>query len=129
MFFFAGAYYLILYYLPIYFQSIDDASSIGSGVRNLPLIIAVTFATIISGGSITATGLGSQIQLGFTCIALIAAGLLYTLNSNTSTGKWIGYQILAGVGYGGAFQVLMIIAQATSKIEDLAEVTAITLCT
>lgn len=46
------------------------------------------------------------------CIALIAAGLVYTLDVNPSTGKWIGYQILDGVGHRGAFQVPMIIVHA-----------------
>ncbi|THC97568.1 hypothetical protein EYZ11_002923 [Aspergillus tanneri] len=37
--FFSGACFLIIYYLPIYFQSIDNDSSEMSGVRNLPLIL------------------------------------------------------------------------------------------
>lgn len=127
-FFFAGAYFVIIYYLPIYFQSIDGVSPIDSGVRNLPLILAVTVATIISGGSITATGLASPIQLGGTAIATIATGLIYTLDIGSSNGKWIGYQILAGLGYGAAFQIPIIIGQATASPEDLAEVTAIILC-
>lgn len=127
-FFLAGAYFVILYYLPIYFQSIDDVSPIESGVRNLPLILAVMVATIVSGGSITATGLATPLEVGGTTIATIAAGLIYTLDIGTSSGKWIGYQILAGLGYGGAFQIPIIIAQATATPADLAEVTAIVLC-
>lgn len=127
-FFLAGAYFVILYYLPIYFQSIDDVSPIESGVRNLPLILAVMVATIVSGGFITATGLATPLEVGGTTIATIAAGLIYTLDIGTSSGKWIGYQILAGLGYGGAFQIPIIIAQATATPADLAEVTAIVLC-
>jgi MFS transporter, DHA2 family, glioxin efflux transporter len=127
-FFFGGGYFIIIYYLPIYFQSVDGVSPIRSGVRNLPLIIAVMIATIFSGASITATGLATPIQIGGSAVAVIAVGLIYTLDIGSVNGKWIGYQVLAGLGYGAAFQVPMIIAQATASPTDLAEVTAITLC-
>ncbi|EOO00201.1 putative major facilitator superfamily transporter protein [Phaeoacremonium minimum UCRPA7] len=126
-FFFAGAYFLIIYYLPIYFQSIDNVSPTQSGVRNLPLILAVTVATIVSGGTISATGHAAPIKIGGAAIATIAAGLLYTLDIGTSSGKWIGYQIIGGIGWGLAFQVPIITGQATSPTKDLAEVTAIIL--
>jgi hypothetical protein len=58
----------------------------------------------------------------------IAAGLLYTLDVGTPPGKWIGYQILAGFGYGIALQVSIIIAQAFSAPSDIAPTTAIIIC-
>ena len=126
--FFAGSYFVPLYYLPIYFQSIDNATPIGSGVRNLPLIIAFTIATIGSGGSISKTGIATPILPVGSAIATIAAGLLYTLDIGTGAGKWIGYQILAGFGYGLSFQVPIIVSQGTADPSDLASVTAIILC-
>lgn len=90
-FFFAGSYFLIIYYLPIYFQSVDNASPTMSGVNNLPLILAVTVAMISSGIFITATGLAIPIKVSGAAIAFIASGLLYNLDIDTSTGKWIGY--------------------------------------
>ena len=127
-FFFAGSYMVIVYYLPIYFQSIDGASPTNSGVRNLPLILAVTISTILSGGGISKTGIAAPIKIAGAAVAAIGVGLLYTLDIGTSTGKWIGYQIIAGVGYGFAFQVPMIVGQASSSPEDLSSVTAIILC-
>lgn len=127
-FFYAGAYFTLVYYLPIYFQSIDGTTPTMSGVRNLPLIIAVTIATIVSGGFITATGIYAPVLVGGATIATIASGLLYTLDIGTSTGKWIGYQILGGVGYGVSFQIPMIATQGTIAPSDLAPATAIVLC-
>ncbi|KAF3771094.1 MFS general substrate transporter [Cryphonectria parasitica EP155] len=126
-FFFAGAYFLIIYYLPIYFQSIDNVNPTQSGVRNLPLILAVTVATIVSGAVISSTGLGTPIMVFGCALAVAAAGLMYTLDIGTPAGKWIGYQILGGVGWGLAFQIPIITGQAVSPVEDLAEVTAIIL--
>ena len=38
IFFFGGPYYLTIYYLPIYFQSVGGSTAIMSGVKNLPLL-------------------------------------------------------------------------------------------
>ncbi|KAK2816039.1 hypothetical protein FQN49_008042 [Arthroderma sp. PD_2] len=118
--FFAGSYFVPLYYLPIYFQSIDNVTPIGSGVRNLPLIIAFTIATVASGIIISKTGIATPILPVGSALATIAAGLLYTLDIGTGAGRWIGYQIPAGFGWGVAFQVPIIVS-------DLASVTAIIL--
>jgi hypothetical protein len=127
-FFFAGSYFITLYYLPIYFQSIDNASPIGSGVRNIPLIALFSVATFGSGMAITKTGIAAPYLAASSMIVTIAAGLFYTLDIGTSTGKWVGYQILAGFGYGIALQVPLIIAQAFAAPSDIAPVTAIMIC-
>ncbi|KAK6712594.1 hypothetical protein SNK03_007006 [Fusarium graminearum] len=127
-FIFAGSFFLAIYYIPIYFQSVHNASPTSSGVRNLPLILAVTFSTIASGGLVTATGRYQPLLIGGAAIATIGAGLLYLLDIDTSTGKWIGYQIVAGVGWGLAFQIPMIAVQGTVDPKDLASATGILLC-
>ncbi|CAG7560431.1 unnamed protein product [Fusarium equiseti] len=126
-FIFAGSFFLAIYYIPIYFQSIHNASPTSSGVRNLPLILAVTFSTIISGALVTATGWYQPLLIGGAAIATVGAGLLYLLDIDTSTGKWIGYQIIAGVGWGLAFQIPMIAVQGTVDPKDLASATGILL--
>ncbi|KAH0527007.1 hypothetical protein TsFJ059_002051 [Trichoderma semiorbis] len=126
-FFYSGAYYLVLYYLPIYFQSIDNASAQSSGVRNLPLIVAVVISMLCSGAYISATGVAAPIIVVGTALSTICTGLLYTLDIGTSEGKWIGYQIIGGVGWGIASQIPIITVQATAPAIDLAEVTAMLL--
>ncbi|KAM5360084.1 hypothetical protein ACJZ2D_013995 [Fusarium nematophilum] len=126
-FLFAGGFFVLIYYLPIYFQSIHNVSPIMSGVRNLPFIIAVTIATIVSGASITNTGIYAPILVASAAIATVAAGLIYTLDIGTGSGKWIGYQVLAGLAWGAGLQVPMIGTQGTSRESDLASNTAILL--
>ncbi|TGJ81906.1 hypothetical protein E0Z10_g6841 [Xylaria hypoxylon] len=124
-FFFAGSYYAVIYYIPIYFQSIDNVGPTLSGVYNLPLILGTSAAILISGATITATGIVTPTMAASSALATIGAGLLYTLGIGTATGKWIGYQILAGVGFGFGFQVPIIVAQADADLQDLAATTAI----
>ena len=126
-FFFSGAYFLIIYYLPIYFQAIDNVSPAMSGVRNLPLILAVTISMLTSGAYISITGIAAPIIVVGTALGTVCTGLLYTLDINTGEGKWIGYQVIGGVGWGIASQIPIITVQATAPAADLAEVTAILL--
>lgn len=127
-FFFAGAYFITLYYLPIYFQSIDNVSPIASGIRNIPLIVMFSVAAFASGRAITKTGIATPYMLVGSVFVTAGAGLMYTLGIGTSTGKWVGYQIVAGFGYGLALQVPLIVAQAFAEPADLAPTTAIIVC-
>ncbi|KAL7795141.1 major facilitator superfamily domain-containing protein [Trichoderma ceciliae] len=123
----AGGFFAAIYYIPIYFQSVHGTSPTMSGVRNLPFIIAVSFSTVASGALVSATGYYQPLLLGGTSIATIGAGLLYTMDINTSTGKWIGYQIIAGAGWGTAFQIPMIAVQALAAPRDLGPATGMLL--
>ena len=126
-FFFSGAYFLIIYYLPIYFQAIDNVSPAMSGVRNFPLILAVTISMLSSGAYISITGIAAPITVVGTALGVVCTGLLYTLDVNAGEGKWIWYQVIGGVGWGIASQIPIITVQATAPAADLAEVTAILL--
>ncbi|KAM6508279.1 hypothetical protein FALCPG4_018153 [Fusarium falciforme] len=126
-FFFAGSYFILIYYLPIFFQSVAGTSPMASGVRNLPLIIGVTIATIVSGAFITATGIYTPILVISSAMAVVSAGLIYTFDIDIKSDKWIGYQVLAGLAWGAGMQVPMISVQGTTSEGDLASATAILL--
>ncbi|EGX91502.1 efflux pump antibiotic resistance protein, putative [Cordyceps militaris CM01] len=126
-FIFAGGFFAAIYYIPVYFQSVHNATPTMSGVRNLPFIIAVTIATIASGGIVSATGYYQFLLVGGGALATVGAGLLFLFNVDTSTGAWIGYQIVAGAGWGIAFQLPMIVVQGTVEPKDLASATGMLL--
>ncbi|GJC81460.1 putative efflux pump gsfJ [Colletotrichum liriopes] len=125
--FFSGSCFLVIYYLPIYFQSVFNVSPTMSGVNNLPLIIAISIAMISSGAFVSATGLAAPVMLASAAIAMIASGLLYTLDVDTSTDRWVGYQILGGVAWGMAWQLPIIVGQASATPSDISTVTAMIL--
>ncbi|OAA46137.1 Major facilitator superfamily domain, general substrate transporter [Metarhizium rileyi] len=126
-FIFAGGFFAAIYYIPIYFQSVHGTNPTMSGVRNLPFIIAVTISTILSGTFVSATGRYQPMLLGGGVVATIGAGLLYMLDVDSSAGEWIGYQIVAGLGWGTAFQIPMIAVQGSIPPEDLASATGMLL--
>jgi MFS transporter, DHA2 family, glioxin efflux transporter len=121
-FFFMGSYLVLLYYLPIYFQSI-------LGVNNLPLVLTAAVFALVGGIVVMKTGRPQQVMFVGSMLTTVAMGLIYTLDINTSTGKWVGYQIFVGCSMAFAIMHGVTIAQANVGPEDLAAVTANLLCT
>jgi hypothetical protein len=128
IFFFSAAYFVLLYYLPIYFQSVDNRSAINSGVLNLPMVVSLALASTVSGVVVSKTGHAAPFMIAGTMLATISTGLMYTFDIGTGIGKWIGYQVLYGTAIGLGFQMGINIAQANAKMEDMSSVTAIIFC-
>ena len=122
-----AAFFILIYYLPIYFQSIDGVSPSSSGVRNLPFIIGIAIFSIVSGGLITMYGRYTELMLLGSVIAIVGSGMVYTLDIGSGSGKWIGYQLICGIGAGLGFQVPIIVAQGTATMADLSSVSSVIL--
>lgn len=127
-FFFAASYFVLLYYLPIYFQSVDNRTAISSGVLNLPLVLAMAAGSTVSGIVVSKTGHAAPFMVAGAVIATVSSGLMYTFDIGTTMGKWVGYQFLYGIGVGVGFQMGITIAQANAKMEDMSSVTATVFC-
>lgn len=61
-------------------------------------------------------------------VSTVASGMLMTLETNSSSSVWIGYQALAGIGLGTCFTVPIIVTQMISKPEEVATATGVVLC-
>lgn len=126
--FLAGSFFMLLYYLPIYFQSVDGTSPSQSGIRNIPLVIAASLFTIVSGGLITVYGHYVPLMIIASILATVGSGLIYTLGINTASSHWIGFQVVVGVGLGLGLQIPVIVAQSTVAPTDISAITAVVLC-
>ena len=127
-FFFAGFYFLLLYYLPIYFQSIAGADPIQSGIDNLPMVITVSIFVLAGGITVSKTGHAMPFMALGAALATVATGLLFTLDVDTPSAKWIGYKIIAGAAIAFPFQNSLNIAQANADPQDISTVTSILYC-
>lgn len=128
-FFFMGSYIVLLYYLPLYFQSILGASPIKSGVNNFPLVLAAAVFALVGGAVVAKTGLAQQVMFAGSSTATVAIGLIYTLGIGSATGKWVGYQFFVGATMAFSIMTGLTVAQASVEPADLAAVTANLLCT
>ncbi|KAF1963161.1 SGE1 protein [Byssothecium circinans] len=126
-FFVAGAFYILLFYLPIYFQAVKGASAVNSGIRLLPLILGMTLTQIVIGVTITVTGIWNPFQVAGAALVTVGSGLLFTLSVTASSGHWIGYQVIAGIGLGMGFNVPIIVTQRIVKASEVSTATAVIL--
>jgi predicted MFS family arabinose efflux permease len=126
-FFLSGGFFIVEYYLPTYFQAVEGVNALTSGIHYLPTIIASGLAIMFFGGIMSKTGVVTPYLHASGVISTIAAGLLYMLDLNTSTARWIGYQILWGVGSGMGMNVPILIGQDRVDPSDLSVVTALVL--
>lgn len=83
---------------------------------------------VISGGIIRKFGYFKPNLVLGSCLATVGCGLIYTLELNSSAGRWIGYQILVGAGVGFGWQPALVASQASVKSSDMAVVTSTILC-
>ena len=127
VFIIGASFFIMLYYLPIYFQSTKNVSAAKSGIDNLPLVLGASLFSITSGIVITVTGQYIPVIVVGSAIASVGAGLIYTLEIDSGSGKWIGYQAVLGIGLGLVFQVPVIVNQSVVRASDISSVTAITL--
>ncbi|KAF7191068.1 MFS gliotoxin efflux transporter gliA [Pseudocercospora fuligena] len=123
----AGGFFILLYYLPIYFQAVKGVNASESGVRGIPLVIGASIFSIVSGIVMTTTGEFQAMMALGTSPATIGCGLVYTLDIGSHSGKWIGYQVICGVGLGLSMQIAVIVSQNVVAAEDLSTASAVAL--
>ncbi|MCJ1314764.1 hypothetical protein MMC15_000076 [Xylographa vitiligo] len=111
--------YIFIYFLPVWFQSINGVSAVESGIRLLPTMLSMVVGTISGGITIQKIGYYTPFAIGGSCIMAIGAGLLTTLQVDTDMGKWIGYQVLYGFGMGLCFQAPNLAAQTVLPLKDV----------
>jgi hypothetical protein len=94
-----------IYYLPLYFQSVSGQSASSSGVRLLPYLGTMIATAIVSGTLITVVKHYVPFMILGSTIFSIACGLISTLAPNSGPEHWVSFQVLAGIGFGMAFQI------------------------
>ncbi|QPC78161.1 hypothetical protein HYE68_008913 [Fusarium pseudograminearum] len=111
----SGAYYLLIYFLPLYFQEVKGATALRSGIQCIPLILCNVVGSLSSG--LLTTKLGHYFPSLYLSMVLtcIGAGLFVTLRPGTETAPVVGYQVLYGFGSGLGFQLPQIAAQTVLK--------------
>lgn len=114
-----AAFFVFVYYLPIWFQAIKGVSATKSGVDIIPMILGMVVFSMVAGGAITALGYYNPFILASTLLTSIGSGLLTTFKITTGSSKWIGYQVLYGAGIGFGFQQPLVIVQTVVELRDV----------
>ena len=114
-----GAMITLVYYLPIWFQSIKGVSAVQSGIDTLPMVLSLVVGSISAGQIITRIGWYNPFL--FICVTLISigSGLITTFTTTTGHSKWISYQVIFGFGLGMGMQIPSLAAQANLSQKDV----------
>ncbi|KAJ4308892.1 hypothetical protein N0V94_009170 [Neodidymelliopsis sp. IMI 364377] len=112
------------YYIPLFLQSVLEASPLRSGVLLLPFILTGAVAGVGAGVIIHRTGHFREIMWVGTLFMCLGFGLFISFDANTSTARAVGFQLIAGLGSGVLFEAPLIAIQSQVKQQDVATATA-----
>jgi hypothetical protein len=127
IFFLAGAYFPLLYTLPIQFQSVNGTSASQSGVRLIPLVLGISAFTMITNGLLTFWRHYKPFLFVGAIFAIAGNIKIFMSDASTPTKEWIGHELLSAIGVGVALQIPMISNQALVPVNDMAAATSVTL--
>lgn len=83
-----GSLFVVVYYVPIWFQSVRRLSAEDSGVNFLAAMAAMTVSVISGGVLATKSGYYVPQMIVSTVLTSVAAGLIYRYDADTSTAYW-----------------------------------------
>ncbi|KAI1141302.1 MFS drug transporter [Hypoxylon sp. FL0543] len=112
------------YYLPLYFQSVKQASPLRSGILIIPMMVMEAAVDIGVGFLIKRTGRYREVIWAGTMFLTLGTGLYITFGPDTSVAKIIGFEILGAPGPALLFQAPMIAIQNTVSQADTATATS-----
>ena len=112
------------YYLPLYFQSVKQASPVRSGVLILPMIITEATVDIMVGIFIHKTGRYRELIWAGLTLMTLGTGLYITFGIGTSIAKIAGFEIVGGIGTAFLFQAPTLVIQNTVSQADTASAIA-----
>ncbi|KAF7616622.1 hypothetical protein AFCA_005166 [Aspergillus flavus] len=117
--FISSSMILMVYFLPIWFQTVKLVSPIQSGIYTLPLMLSMVLATFIAGFMTQKTGYYVPAMYICPCVLSVGLGLMSTFNLDTDLSHWIGYQFLSGFGLGFGMQVSGLVVQRVLPFADV----------
>jgi hypothetical protein len=107
------------YFLPIYFQAVKGTSAALSGVYGLPFTFVSAVGTMCAGFHMTAYGYYVPFMWIGSVVYLAGSVVYYLLQVDSNPEKWVGCQILAGIGFGISIQVTFLAVQVVTPSEDM----------
>jgi MFS family permease len=106
-------------------QAVKGYNALLAGVGILPLILGQVGGNLMSGALITKMGYYVPFMWLSVVFMAIGSGLLTTLTQHSSTGMWVGYQIIDGIGIGFGWPIGALAAQTVLDSSDIPVGTAI----
>ena len=110
----------ILYYLPLYYETVKGQTPILSGISLFPETFTVAPAAVVTGFFITKFGRYRWAIWSGWFLTTFGSGLLCYLKVNTPTVSWVFLNLVSGLGMGILFPSMAFSIQAASSNENIA---------
>ena len=110
----------ILYYLPLYYETVKGETPILAGISLFPETFTVAPAAMVTGILITKTGRYRWAIWSGWILTTFGCGLLCYLKVDTSTVAWVFLNLVSGLGMGMLFPAMAFSIQAATPNVDLA---------
>ncbi|QIW96911.1 hypothetical protein AMS68_002429 [Peltaster fructicola] len=104
--------YWVIYFLPVYFQSVLLVSPGRSGVLLLPSVLSGVPTAIVAGILLTMYGRYKPLHIWAFGVSTLGVGLLINLDADSSLAKVVMYQVVSGLGAGAVLTTLLPAVQA-----------------
>ncbi|KAJ2982723.1 hypothetical protein NUW58_g6384 [Xylaria curta] len=115
----------VTYWLPIYFQAVEDLNAVTSGVNLLPVILPQLVTGIACGFLVNRLGFVPPFATLAGVLTSVATGLFSTLRPDTLVAARVGYQIIMGVGLGCGVQMALVNTQNSVSPQQISIATAL----
>ncbi|KIW90682.1 uncharacterized protein Z519_08465 [Cladophialophora bantiana CBS 173.52] len=125
VFFFGAGVFVLMYYLPLYLQSVKGSSPTRSGIQILPLMLSTVFTSILAGILVTIIGYYTPLLIGASALMTVGYGLISTFTIDSPFREWFGYQICAGLGAGFGFNLPLVAVQTALPMKDIPQGTVL----
>ena len=114
--------FLAIVSIPERYQVVNSESSLGAGVRLIPLLCASAVGSTGNGLMCARKNLSFYSLLGANCFLLLGSGLLSSVPHGENIDPAIyGYQVIFGLGVGGTLSATTITAGINSNFEHYGE--------
>ncbi|KAI4167500.1 MAG: hypothetical protein LQ343_007178 [Gyalolechia ehrenbergii] len=114
-----ASFFVLIYFVPIWFQAIKGVSATKSGIMVLPMILSLVLISVISGVGVTILGYYAPFMIISSILMSIGVGLMSTWSTSTNHSMWIGYQAIYGLGIGCGMQQPLMAAQTVLPLDDV----------
>ncbi|KAH6648934.1 major facilitator superfamily domain-containing protein [Truncatella angustata] len=119
MFGIAGSLFIVVYYVPIWFQAVKNTTAEQSGINFLATSGAMSISAVLAGILTSKSGYYVPQMFCSSVLVSVAAGLMYRYSPDTSTGYWAGTLVMFGLGCGMGIQMPLTAVQTVLKGSDM----------
>ncbi len=113
------AFFAAIVFVPLYLQEVLGVSATSSGALLLPLLLAATLSTTVSGRVVSRTGRYKRFPIAGLALMTVALVLLSGMDAETSRTTAALFLVVLGLGFGMVSQVLTVAVQNAVDRRDI----------